>query len=79
MDTGSKAEQLSYGKALLKAAERYEPKAPVVYSAFAVRPMRRRVEKIIAYRPARWQGTMTKTAAGNTHSPITAMRCLPVS
>lgn len=50
----SHAEQLSYGKALLNVAELYTTKASVLYSTFAVRPLRRRIEKIIAYRPAQW-------------------------
>ena len=50
----SHAEQLSYGKALLNVAELYTTKSSVLYSTFAVRPLRRRIEKIIAYRPAQW-------------------------
>jgi len=54
LNRSSPAEQLSYGKALLNVAELYAPKASVLYSTFAMRPLRRRIEKIIAYRPARW-------------------------
>lgn len=49
----SPAEQISYGKALLNVAELYARKTSILYSTFAVRPLRRRIEKIIAYRPAR--------------------------
>ena len=49
----SVAEQLSYGKALLNVVALYAPREPALYSAFAMRPLRRRIEKIIAYRPVR--------------------------
>lgn len=51
----SPTEQLSYGKALLNVAELYAPEVSVLYNTFAMRPLRRRIEKIIAYRPARWR------------------------
>lgn len=50
----SPAERRAYGAALLNVAELYAPKTSLLYSTFAVRPLRRRIEKIIAYRPARW-------------------------
>lgn len=50
----SAAERRAYGAVLLNVAGLYAPKTSLLYSTFAVRPLRRRIEKIIVYRPARW-------------------------
>ena len=47
-------EQLAYGAALLNVAELYAPKTSFLHNSFSVRPLRRRIEKIIAYRPIQW-------------------------